>query len=292
MTDGTLDAQLMPDRGIGILVDSTTPRFPGKQVRHLGFGADLPPHIEVALLATMALRPAPSWFDRTRFQADTVREDYRSAVIKHYGDSNIPLSETRLSDVSRRLHALQPERVYGDLSFEHVQHLPIKPERLTYPAMGVTTSWRHSTFARIIIGERLYHLRTTEMADPDAVWRRILALFMSYCATLRQQPYQVLPIKEQRREMAALYFAAYEQLLFLRLEEATRRLNYIVAVFDRQHDGSSQDELILGLEPNLDDGRIENRLTARRAHYRHLIEHLQHLTANGVMSLVNLPVRS
>ncbi len=293
MPDETLVAHLAMETGIGALVDPNAPRYPGKQVRDLGFGQDLRPTTLASLYATMVLRPAaPRFFDWTRWQAEDVREDYRTATLKHFGEGGIPLEESRHTDVMHRLHALQPERVYSDISFELVQHEPNLPETLAYPSLKTATSWRHTTFARMIIGERLHHLRTTEMVDPSAVWKRITELFASYCTTLQRQSYQLLSEKEQRKEMTALYFAAYEQLLFLRYEEAQLRPRYTSAILHRQHSGSLQDEHLLGLEPKFDSNHHGLRLTARRERYQSLIQHLQHQVVNGLMALVSPPIRS
>lgn len=284
----------VPDRmplaleyGIGTLVQPETARFPGLRMSERGFGADMPPTFEAALLATVTKRPPPPRFiDTTRFQSETVREQYGLTTRTHYAESGLPLGVTRYTDVQERVQAIQPERVYVNLSFVHVQHNEQRPEELTLPTLEVGVSWRHTTFARMIIGERLPYLRTTELADSAIVWRRILELFANYCTMLRRETFQLLEQQDHKREMTALYFAAYEQFLSLRCEAALQQPRFRSAISERVHEGSQFAERILELETKFDTKHHVDRLRARQERYLQVLDDLINLTANGLMTHV------
>lgn len=269
---------------IGGLVDMNAPRFPGLLARDLGFGLDMSADIEASFLATLALRPKPPmFFDRTPWQSEEVRDAYRRDIFHWFGDSQLPLAETRTTEVTARLDQLQPERVYRGIAFDQVSHLPGQPELLHYPAFSIDVTWRHHQFAQLVIVERLPHLRTTEMAHPAQVWQRINALFAAYLAKLRNQSFALLRLKEQQAETLALNFALYERLLFLRYEEAVMSAAYQRAIYHRIPD--PEHPSLLQLESPATDQDHDHQLEHRRSRYADLITNLHHRTVHQIVAL-------
>ncbi|MEK7637322.1 MAG: hypothetical protein AAB402_02985 [Patescibacteria group bacterium] len=270
---------------IGTLVDHTAPRFPGKLYEQVGFGADLPLEAEQAWLAALVIQPKRRrWRDTPWWSGDAVRERYRTATRRWYGYSGIPLADTRLHEMLDYVRLLRPQRVYDGLSFEQVMHPLHRPSAVIIPHLPTVLTWRHAPFARNVVGDRLPHLRTREMVQPDEVWNRLIVLFRDYCSLLRRRMYARLTPLQQTAEMISFYLALYERLLYLWYAESTRQVDYLAAVADRRPRSSEDPVLALDDQPHPDIS-LDLLLTRRQVAYHRLIRILLQRVVDQLASL-------
>lgn len=258
---------------IGRNVDPHAPRFPGLLYGDVGFGQDMPKEMEVAFLAALALRPKPplfAWF--SKHQQSFVRESYKSSMYEWGEKAGFASATPQFKLVESLLSQLKSEYIFDQLTFDKLSHPPGHPDQLRFPTFETTTTWRHAQFAKLVIRDRLPHLRTTELARPDWVIQRIIGLFRNYIHRLRGRESHPTRDRHFDHELQQLGFAAYESTLYLLSEAQRRPASYRRMIDQRIFDPEHPELLQLPVGDTW--ATHESRLNARAEHYKKLLDAL------------------
>lgn len=282
-----------PFHPIGTLATDPEIVFLGKRYPH-GFGLDLPFAAERVLLATIANLPPQRIAPFLGFNGHhDFRERYAADTIRWFGRSGLPLDDVQLNRIHPLLDFLRSQQVWDGLTFAHVTQQRSQTGTFELPPLPIVTRWRHFSFADVIVGDRLHHLRTTEMLAPGAVWDRLWSLFVDYYSFLEQRNLHHLKTSRRQQEERNFCLALYERLLFLCYEEATQQPRYRAAITDRHAWPSLDQDHILPINGPLTDwpslGRARH---AREIAYRELLRALLHQTLDQLCPAAPSPIHS
>lgn len=246
------------------------PTFVGKQQARYGFGADCSPAFVDALYGALSGEdwsfPIP--WNRQRQQATTNSQVAWSGsvtnLLQHIPVTAIRLQDTHYDVVSTYLHYLQP----GTTPVVTIDHIVRDNGPLT-ELRGPDEPWRYANFANIVWYQLGPHLRTREMLDPNAVWRRLRELFDGYQSFIGR--WANYSDGHRRRELACYFLAIYERTCALLWERHGQDPRYLRDVSQRELDPSGLEHILTLPTESVGDHNLAEARLVRTMAYEELL---------------------